>query len=504
MLAPTAHAQQRNVLLIIADEYGQDSSSLYNTNGSASLPPTPAIASLKTDGVLFRNAYAHPTCSPTRASILTGRHPFRHGVTMAVSSGTPVLQASEFTLPEAFAANASLGYSVAQFGKWHLANEVNSPVTLGGWPHFSGFLIGTPQNYSSWTKTVNGTSTTGYTVYNTTDVVDDAIAWIQARGTQPWFVWLAFAAGHAPLHKPPNDLHSYDSLSGTTAHINNNPRPYFEAMIEAMDTEMARLLAAVDRSKTDIIFLGDNGTTGNVIQPPFSSSQGKSTLYEGGTRVPLIIAGPDVVSPNRESSALVKVEDLFSTILELAGIQVAGTVSGAIPLDSNSLVPIIKNQADTAVRYSYAEIGGDTSPNVVPGRMVRSGDFKLIRLNTGVEEFYDVAGDPAEQANLLAGSMSPTQQANYYSLVLKLAELQDDLPEPVMTGATASGGQYSISVQTVANTTYTLWRSADLTSLSWAPVTNAVISSSGGTTTLTDPDASSGSRFFYRVMATPQ
>ena len=166
ILLPLCQAQQRNVLLIIADDLGTDSHGLYNTSPGAVLPPTPNINALKATGVQFLNAYAQPTCSPTRATILTGRQPFRHGVTTAVTANDGQLMAGEFTLPRAFAANDSLGYAVGHFGKWHLSigpDMENDPANLGGWPHFAGSLSGglTGGNngtgtYFAWTKTVNG------------------------------------------------------------------------------------------------------------------------------------------------------------------------------------------------------------------------------------------------------------------------------------------------------------------------------------------------------------
>ena len=109
-LGPPVFSAPQNILLIIADDIGADSSSLYNsvTNG-ASLPPTPTIEALAKRSVVFRNAWACPECSPTRAAILTGRYPFRTGVADAIAMGDPPLSASEFTLPRAFTTNASLG-----------------------------------------------------------------------------------------------------------------------------------------------------------------------------------------------------------------------------------------------------------------------------------------------------------------------------------------------------------------------------------------------------------
>src|SRR5215213_5140701 len=108
LLALPALAAQQNILLIIADDYGADSSSLYNsTNSGASIPPTPNVEALARNGVVFRNAYASPVCSPTRACLITGRYGFRTGVGDVVEgAGSAALAASEFTLPEAFAANS--------------------------------------------------------------------------------------------------------------------------------------------------------------------------------------------------------------------------------------------------------------------------------------------------------------------------------------------------------------------------------------------------------------
>src|SRR6185369_15033160 len=97
------------------------------------------------------------------------------------------------------------------------------------------------------------------------------------QGTNNWFLWLAFNAPHDPFHKPPNDLHSYHDLSASSTAVAQNPRPYYEAMAEAMDTEFGRLLKTIDRSNTVIIFVGDNGTPPEVVQPPFVAARAKGS-----------------------------------------------------------------------------------------------------------------------------------------------------------------------------------------------------------------------------------
>ncbi len=504
-LAPSfVIAAPQNILLIIADDYGADSSALYNsTDTGASLPPTPNILSLAQNGVTFRNAYANPLCSPTRACLITGRHAFRTGVGDVIEgAGSAVLKSTEFTLPDAFAANPSLGYQLASFGKWHLANGANSPGTVGGWPHFAGSLIGAIANYTNWSKTVNGVSTTS-TNYATTDIVDDATAWIQSRGTNPWLAWIAFNAPHTPLHKPPTNLcPHYTSLSGTTPDINNNPRKYFEAMTEAMDTEIGRLLTVVNLTNTHVIFLGDNGTMGNVIQPPYSSARAKGVVYQGGVRVPFIVAGPGVVSPGRTNDMLVHVVDVYSTILEMAGINVAATVPATTTIDSQSILPALTNTASPS-RYIYAEKFGTNSPTA-DSHALWNTQFKLIQFTNGVEEFYDLASDPYEATNLLATTMSQVQQANYYSLELGMGHYST-VTQPLLTNITKGNNLFTGTVSRNSSLNYSLWRCSVLDALNWTPVTNAIVVTNGlSTVTLSDTNAV-GAQSYYRVLArTPQ
>ncbi len=436
-LTATALAQQRNVLLIIADDLGTDSLALYNNNPGAALSPTPNLEALKANGVQFRNAYAHPTCSPTRASILTGRQPFRHGVTTAVSANDGQLMAGEFTLPRAFAANNTLGYSLAHFGKWHLSlsnNMANDPANIAGWPHFAGSLNGglTGGNggtgtYSAWTKTINGVTgpANSTTTYATTDTTDDTIDWINSQGSNPWFAWVAYNAPHAPFHKPPNNLHTYDTTmpGWNTLPINTNLRTHFNAAIQALDTEMGRLFASIPPvvlANTWVIFIGDNGTPNQVIQPPFSTGHSKESLYEGGVRVPLIISGPGVVGTNREIPDLVHATDLYASILEMAGINVAATQPALKPIDSRSLLPLLENQSLPASTAS-SELSGSAVASDKSGTTLRLGDYKLIRFGNGSERLHFLPTDPDEQTNLLLSALAPSAQAAYDSLTTELA-----------------------------------------------------------------------------------
>src|ERR1051325_5214158 len=422
-------APKNNLLLIIADDYGADSSALYNsTNTGARLAPTPNIDRLGHTGVVFRNFYARPSCSQSRACLFTGRESFRTGVGCAIgnTNTTPALRPSEYTLAKAFTANAPQ-YGLASVGKWHLASSVdlNSPLTTGGWTNFAGYMGAAVQNYTNWTKVVNGVSH-NTTNYSTTEQANDAISFIQAKGTNLWFLWLAFNAPHAPIHKPPTNLltsAAYINLSGTPADISANGRAYQEAMTQALDTEIGRLLTVVP-TNTDIIFLGDNGTEINFQQPPYyysptngtpdGNGHAKFTLYEGGSRTPLLVAGPDVASAGRTNYTLVNEVDLFQTIQELAGINVAATLPAGVIIDSKSLMPAL--QGDVVIPTSYMLGEQFNERDVADGWTLRNSQFKLIHFYDHLEQFYDLSSDPYEHTNLLAAALSPAAQSNLYAL----------------------------------------------------------------------------------------
>ena len=218
-LAGSAFASP-NVLLIIADDFGVDSQALYNPTAGATAP-TPHLNGLAASGIRFTNAWACPVCSPTRACLITGRHGCRTGVGGVVSAAAANgLTASELTLPEVIAQSNTAGFQTACFGKWHLsagtpASTATAPNVMGGWPHYAGATGGMLTSYTSWTKVTNGVSFNSM-AYATTDVVDDATAWITARTNahQPWLAWVAFNAPH-PFSQSP---HQPSQLRGQSGH----------------------------------------------------------------------------------------------------------------------------------------------------------------------------------------------------------------------------------------------------------------------------------------------
>ncbi|WP_435892582.1 sulfatase-like hydrolase/transferase [Oceaniferula spumae] len=415
-------APPRNILLLILDDWGIDSSPIDNQgNLNASLPSMPNLETLAARGVRFTNAYAQPVCSPTRASIITGRYGIRNGVGHPTSN---TLATSEVTLPEVFTAQSS-GYSLASFGKWHLGGGNDGPSTLGGWPEFRGILGGGVGNYYNWSKTINGTTTAGNTTYTTTDQVNDAVNFINAQGSTPWFVWIGFNAPHTPFHNPPAHLKSspdypVDANNEITGVANR--RPAYNAALQALDTEIGRLLESVDLSNTNIILIGDNGTPGQVIQSPFSNGHAKDTLYQGGIHVPLVIAGPDVEICGT-SKKQVHCVDLFSTILDLARL----TEPSGVDLDSQSLLPILKGR-DVASRAVVSERFNSGSAG--DGRSIilaEYPDYKLIAFGDPTDgndattyEMYQISSDTDEQTPLAVPPVSTDlHYAAYMALIAK-------------------------------------------------------------------------------------
>jgi len=421
---------QENVLILLADDVGVDNIGAY-AEGS-DLAPTPNIDALAAAGVLFRNAWTNPVCSPTRACIQTGRQAFRHGVGTVIDTGGGwALPLSEVTLPELLDLHPELGYSHAAIGKWHLGNGSNggglSP-NLAGYSHFHGCLgnFNPPWNFYDWPRWIDGVPGVE-TTYATTDTVDAAIAWI-ASAPQPWICYVAFNAAHTPLHAPPPDLHTVPLPPNGDPR--ETPRPYFKADLEAMDTEIGRLLAAIAPvlDQTLIVFAGDNGTWADVTVPPFDPGHAKLTCYEGGVNVPLIVSGPLVVAPGRESPHLVSLVDVFGTAAAVAGIDPRTTIPNVV-LDSVSLLPYLVDPAAQPQRqFLYTELFGPPGfgPYALATRTMRDERYKLIWFETpsGKYELYDLQADPFEQDDLLRQSqLSPEERTAFATLRLKIDQL---------------------------------------------------------------------------------
>jgi len=457
---------KHNVLLLILDDWGIDASELYNSPGAGiQLADMPNLEALANAGLLFTRGYAQPICSPTRATMLTGRQPYQHRGGNPQADST--LPSSERTFPEIITTEAP-DYGLASFGKWHLGSGTSGAFDTGGWPNFTGTLAGGIPDYAAWTrvKIVNGTTIDIGTdiislvpgayssPYATSVQVDEAVSFISAQGTDPWVVWMGFNAPHDPFQDPA----PYVTPTGGYSTSGTTDKDLYVKMLEALDHEIGRLLQSIDLTTTNIIVIGDNGTPGQVDQAPAGGlAAAKGSLNEGGIHVPFFATGPDVIVKGT-TDKLVHVIDLFATILELTGVNVPNATEG-IEIHSNSIVPIFRG-SDMADRCIIAEKFGF---NAEDGRALMMDDwpqYKLISFqdvtdpsDIPVYQMYELGSNGVEASTLTTppNSGDPHESA-FNALVAKDESLVPSsigdtlyLQLPTLTGSAGVPGNANVS-----------------------------------------------------------
>jgi arylsulfatase A-like enzyme len=410
---------QQNTILIIADDVSPDYFGFYTTTKDTA--KAPHIRSLLSKGIQFTKVWSAPVCSPARAGIFTGRYPFRTGVgTVITNAASAQLDTAEMSLAKLLKWYAPIHYNTANVGKWHLHLAMPAKLlypNLLGYDFYSGNFSGQLSNYYSYQRIKNGIIDT-VNNYATTQTVDDAISWMDTmNSSKPFFLWLAFNAPHFPFHLPPASLCDTTGLPGSTADINTHPTKYFKAAIEAMDTEIGRLFQYLNThnlmDSTNIIFMGDNGNEVQVAQLA-NPNKAKATIYDYGSRVPMIVSGPAVVNSGRITDTLVSTVDLFATIAELSGfLNWKNFIPVGTVVDSRSMMPIIKNQAGFTRSWIFTD--QFANPGVpADGKTIRNRDYQLLRFDNGNEEFYNQTLDFEENNNLLlSSSVTATDISNY-------------------------------------------------------------------------------------------
>ena len=377
-----------NILLIIADDMGRDAT--FGFSEGSLKPITPHINSIKNSGITFQNFWSYPTCSPTRASIITGKYGYRTGVKWAGD----VLPSTERSLQKYIKEETGSRYNSAVIGKWHLSgNNSSLDRSAFGIDYYAGLMGGGLQNYFQWNLT-NDQGTNLQSGYSSKIFTDLAMDWVGAQD-QPWFLWLAYNAPHTPFHKPPSIMHNQGELTNYSEGI--DPMPYYLAAIEAMDFQIGRLINGLtqeERDNTIILFMGDNGTPNEVGQSPYPDNAVKGSLYQGGINVPLFVSGKGVQRTGNDYNLLTST-DLFSTIAQLAGVD-----SDEIH-DSKSFMNLLTtDDGQRAFQYSEME-----SPNASKWA-ISNGDYKLIVRANGAQELYDLLSDPYESENLIGAALS--------------------------------------------------------------------------------------------------
>lgn len=407
---PTAAVAQPNMLLVLADDMGTDVSPCHAP--ASNMVRMPVLRSLCKTGMVFDNAHAYPTCSPSRASLITGLYASRTGVGAPVSRENGSLSGSFTTV---FDHLSDVGYASGVIGKWHLsADRRNSdhPRELGV-PYHYGPFGGGVRDYENWSGFENGTPVR-VTEYTTSAFFDKAEDWIGGQN-QRWFLWLAMNAPHTPFHAPPPDLHSFGNLDPTPARGTDVRKNYFAAL-EAVDTELGNLLDALPketRDNTIVIFAGDNGTPTQVSRRLGLTKAAKGSIYQGGTHVPMMFAGPGI-SRGRNSDP-VQITDLFETILELAG-------SPAQTSDSYSLTAALSGgtvgrPATYIEHFSKSEARG----NPVYGWAINDGQYTLIAPDGETPKLFDAVKDTKQRRDLAKQKSA---------VVNRLTMLREELLDP--------------------------------------------------------------------------
>ena len=400
---PTVPPARRNILLVSIDDLGVD---MLGAFGATDPIHSPQIDALGRSGVRFQSAYSTPLCSPTRAEWVTGLHGHRTGVTTTLHYTDAPLGLPVDT-PNFVRWLREQGYATALVGKWHL-----STAQGGGLEHALEFgfdvhrgtvgnlgtessVDGAPMGYDSYEKVEDGQLVFS-SMYATREQTDDAIDLIQELAS-PWFIAVHYNAPHAPWHVPPADLRE-SSLAVQDGDIWTQ----YRLAAEAVDRELARLLASLspdERRQTVIALVSDNGSPEEVVGAP-----AKSTPYEAGVHVPLIISTAGVVEPNRDSHALVSSVDLMPTLTVAAGLD----PSVLFPIDGLSAASVLTDPTSLGPRdfvFSFRGRPNHAEPTNFQ-RMVRSENWKLVEgyRETTQEvwtELYDMRGRTTEGPNLL-------------------------------------------------------------------------------------------------------
>lgn len=440
MLLWTFHAaavaeSPKNVVLILADDLGWADTELY---GKTSLYETPNIQRLAARGMTFSNAYASPICSPTRASIMTGQNPARHGMTapaahleterfeaVAGESGPPHQKSTNVKSSTRLAPATPMlsqllsdaGYSTAHFGKWHLGREPHSPLERGfevDVPHWWG--PGPKSSYlAPW-----GYENPNFDEGKPGDHIEDrmaaeAVAWLKHRDPKkPFFMNYWQFSVHAPFGAKPELIEKYRNKLGKTVAGLSDPKvrerrlqthtpgtgqpqqsPTYAAMVHSLDDAVGSLLDALDAEgltdDTVIIFYSDNGgnlhcgleetdVAGSKYITPITSNHplrgGKGGIHEGGVRVPAVVVWPGVVKPGSRSDIRIQATDLYPTILDMLNVKLPAdhVIDGV-----NFTQALRGEKMYRGPMFTHVPGHGNTPHWLPPSMSVHHHEWKLIR-----------------------------------------------------------------------------------------------------------------------------
>lgn len=446
--------EKPNIAFILVDDLGWADLGSYGST----FYETANLDKLAEESVVFTNAYAaHPVCSPTRAALLTGRHPSRVNITdwipgknakgklLTPPEDADELALEEVTFPEILQKN---GYKTFFAGKWHLGNEDYFPEQQGFDINIGGHHRGSPPGgyYSPYKNPKLSNGPNGE--YLTDRLTNEAIQFVENNKQNPFLLYLSFYTVHTPIQAAKRHLDYYKKkLSGMDSTerkmkfreehdgltLLNQIRPDYASMVHAMDENIGRLLKKLKTEGLDdntiIIFTSDNGGLSTLPQnrtPPTSVlplRAGKGWCYEGGIRVPAIIKIPGSDFKGKVDVPIVSM-DFFPTILSYAGIPEYPDLH----IDGYNLKSLLQGKEELERKtlfWHYPHYHGSTWK---PGAAIRQGQWKLIEFyHEQKTELYNLENDIGEQYDL-SGKYPDKVQELKELLQMKQAETNSKLP----------------------------------------------------------------------------
>ncbi len=379
-----------NILLIVADDLGYADLGCFGGKDIR----TPHLDRLAKEGVRLTDCYASPVCSPTRASLITGRYPQRTGFEWVIryNEKDRGLPATDRSMPRLL---KKQGYATALYGKWHLGYKPEFAPNAHGFDDFFGFLAADLDYYAH--TDANGdpglylnTKLVEEKGYLTDLITEHALAFLKKNAKQPFFLEVAYNAPHWPFQPPdkPDDRRTaktYGPEIGTRAD--------YIRMVERMDDGVGKLLDALDAAglakDTLVIFLSDNG--GERLSDNGPLFHGKYTLWEGGIRVPCLLRWPNVLPAKTVSNQPIIAMDLTASILAAAGVE----RSAEHPLDGEDVVPLLTGKQPARERTFFWRL---PRPDDHFGqKAVRRGKWKYV-YDREVELLFDLEKRPRREA----------------------------------------------------------------------------------------------------------
>jgi len=377
-----AARERPNVVLIMTDDQGWWD---LGVTGNPVIE-TPNLDRLATTGVFFTRFYCSPVCTPTRASLMTGRHFQRTGA-IDTYMGRDTLDEREITLGQIF---QQAGYRTGLCGKWHLGRYMRYHPNNRGFDEFFGFwqygYINRYDDSDELFRNRERATTAGYV----TDVLTDAaIEFVRANRDRPFFMYVPYNAVHSPHLVPDENINKYlaKGLPLRQARI--------YGMVERVDANVGRLLATLDETglaeKTVVIFLSDNGGVSSYYNAGLRGQKG--TVWEGGIRSPLLVRWPGHFPSGVRVEAMAQHIDLLPTLCELIGADVPNDR----PIDGRSILPLIRNGGGPSPhKYLYHQ-WSRTRPDPNKEWAIHGPRYKLVN-----GQLFDLQTDPGEEHDLAA------------------------------------------------------------------------------------------------------